>query len=337
MRLCTLFTSIPLAGFIVISQVQANPSQDSTQWVMESQPDQLTFPSKDATENELMSPQPFYIISHRTLTVGGVVAAVNDGANAMEIDARAYAGGWRADHDGIPFLSSGDSMRKMFEAIAAERRAGKVITFVWLDIKNADECPPIERSCSVLGLQDLARELLEPVGVRVLYGISKSSSAPIKLLGQSLNSNEALGIDCEAGDDVLSLFRMVEPPLTKNKTVYSCGLFSFDLDIRGERKRKLLEGIRSQAYGRTLGWTLLPRDIAIIQELGGAGVDGMIYAGTPANAYGVSSTIGDILGGLFGKGGTQRENERRTQKMVAEWVRGNPEKRYIARQEDAPW
>jgi len=311
-----------LFGFFVVilntAGIYGISIQAVTQHVLAPQAD-LEGSERMATDHK-----PFYIISHRTLTARGVIAAIEDGANAMEIDARSYDGGWRADHDGF-FGSAGDEMQVMFEAIVAQRRAGKVVNFVWLDIKNPDRCSPdTKRYCSILALRDMARNLLEPVGVRVLYGISKEGPT-IQTLGRSLNSNEALGLDCEAGN-VYQLFEGLQP-LEKSKMVYSCGYASLSLDYFG-RKEQVLAALGSAKFGRTFAWTVMPWDKGFIELLGNAGVDGLIYGATPANAYGESSFLG---------GGNQRKKERETQGKVADWVRRNPERCYIPKQEDSPW
>jgi sphingomyelin phosphodiesterase D len=311
---------------------------DTNQHVLAPDAGHMAFNDQSHSQTSASAPKPFYIISHRTLTVRGVDAAVEDGANAIEIDARSYSGGWRAAHDAIlGSASAGDDMRTMFDAIAAVQKTRKSIAFVWLDIKTPDECTPdAQRHCSIRGLQDLARDILEPAGVRVLYGISAQGPS-IRILAESLNGNEALGLDCEAGD-VSSLFGQVQP-IDQSKMVYSCGLFDMSLALATSRYRNLLGAIASGKYGKTFGWTVSAKDDRTIQELGSAGVDGLIYAGTPANAYASDSIIGKVLGLLWtlGRSSDQRANEKSAQRKVADWVRQNPEKSYLAKADDYPW
>ncbi|KAL8765860.1 MAG: hypothetical protein Q9203_006271 [Teloschistes exilis] len=142
--------------------------------------------------------RPFYVIAHRVLTSGEIDDALRDGANAVEIDMTAYKEGWWADHDHAA-NSWGDSALDIFHHIAQERQNGKSITFFWLDIKSPDWCDPDDpkwQHCSVGGLRDLARQILQPVGVRVLYGyILGANSKTYTFIRDGLNSNEAIKLD----------------------------------------------------------------------------------------------------------------------------------------------
>ncbi|KAF5569978.1 phospholipase D, partial [Fusarium pseudoanthophilum] len=142
--------------------------------------------------------KPFYAIAHRCNDTGAVQRAVNDGANAIEMDLFSEGkDGWWASHDGPS--KNGNRAKEMFDNVAAHRKAGKPITFVWLDLKNPDVCDPgkpAEWSCSIAALRDLARQILEPQGVRVLYGFyGNENGNAYRLLQSGLTANEALNVD----------------------------------------------------------------------------------------------------------------------------------------------
>jgi hypothetical protein len=184
-------------------------------------------------------PEPFYIISHRLLTTKGVRNAVEDGANTIEIDVTPQGDkGWAAEHPGIAG-SKGDPLRDLFKTVVDQVPGGREITFVWLDIKDAGLCHHIaDRVCSVLGLQDLLREYLKPHRVKVLYGVSEWAPGSIAALGESIDHNEAVGIDCEVGgaltgslDSAVQLLfdvqRNQRVEIQKEQRVCTCGLADF--------------------------------------------------------------------------------------------------------------
>ncbi|MFF3273448.1 phospholipase [Streptomyces chrestomyceticus] len=115
-----------------------------------------------------------YAIAHRVNTLDGVDAAINHGANAIEIDVCAWwnPNEWRAWHD---CSSAGDNRRgtsfdSMLDRIISNANAGRRLSLVWLDIKDPNYCGEAEnRTCSVAGLRDKAQRLTA-AGIQVLYG-----------------------------------------------------------------------------------------------------------------------------------------------------------------------
>ncbi|MFJ6486400.1 MULTISPECIES: phospholipase [unclassified Streptomyces] len=117
---------------------------------------------------------PIYAIAHRVDTLGGVDAALQHGANSIEIDVCAWwnPNEWRAYHD---CSSAGDnrlgpSFDSMIDRILSHAGAGRRLALVWLDIKDPNYCGEREnRGCSVAGLRDKAQRLTD-AGIQVLYG-----------------------------------------------------------------------------------------------------------------------------------------------------------------------
>lgn len=240
--------------------------------------------------------KPFYAIAHRVLTVQGVKDAASHGANAIEIDFQPWPSGWWADHDGTQ-NSAGGTARDVLQAVADQRRAGKPVTFVWFDIKSADWCDaddPKWVHCSVIGLRNLAREILQPVGVRALYGFYGTTYKynTYSRIANNLNSNEAVNLDgnlawAQQGFDSSG-------PGANNRRVYSWG----DPTIRNgfeSRVSDLKQAASSGKFAKIFSWTSASGDSAYVKRLvNEIKVDGIIYGYSGAN-YDNSASVKTAL------------------------------------------
>lgn len=269
-------------------------------------------------------PRPFYAIAHRVLMDYGVRDALNNGANALEIDMTAWKDQWYADHDGTP-TSAGHTARKMFNTVAEERRAGKNVIFVWLDLKNPDYGNADYTKSNIEALRNLAREILEPVGVQVLYGFygSQTSGRAYRVIRDGLNDNEAIGVD-GAADDVKNIFETGGPANIKQR-VMSKGLFNPWLDFGnckgdgGSICPQLRKGAESGAFGKVFGWTIADYNTNQANPLmSEAGVDGLIYGFVATHYY-------------------NHANTRYSLGILTNWLEKNKDKRYMATVNDKPW
>ncbi|MFF1798349.1 phospholipase, partial [Kitasatospora sp. NPDC058263] len=88
--------------------------------------------------------QAIYAIAHRVDTLDGVDAALNHGANAIEIDVCAWwnPNEWRAYHDCSSAGENrlGPSFDSMIDRILSNANAGRRLALVWLDIKDPNYC-----------------------------------------------------------------------------------------------------------------------------------------------------------------------------------------------------
>ncbi|PHH72315.1 hypothetical protein CDD82_6036 [Ophiocordyceps australis] len=275
-------------------------------------------------ESRSPGPKPFYAIAHRVLTSEGVRAAVKHGANAIEIDVQGWKRGaftsrWElwADHDGT-LTSAGDTIRNLFYTIADERQRGADIAFVWLDMKNPDYCNEDDSSeygCSTLKLMNLARVILQPHGVRVLYDFSTRRGRNYEKLRTMLNPNEAMGLAVrwEERDRMESL-----GPHNKAQRIYSTGFFNWWFKYDSV-KQEIREAIDSQAFGKVFSWTMTTG-----QTDNGNGmmahtaIDGLIY-GRAALSY-------DSTWASFG-----------ALDDIKSWIKRRPRERYLATAKDSPW
>ncbi|KAF7595949.1 hypothetical protein BBP40_004095 [Aspergillus hancockii] len=239
--------------------------------------------------------RPTYAIAHRVLRPAAVTAAISHGANALEVDLTAWYFGWWADHDGRLF-SAGATARGIFEFIAEN---GYDISFVWLDIKNPDYCRK-NRACSIEALRDLAREILEPAGIQVLYGFFETAgSRGYKVITDTLNANEAVVL---SGDthSVLAWYNTTSATIAAKQRIMDRGdsWLNQGVDLYPELRYGSWERDRGK-LGKVFSWTSAEGDSEIIRYLlGEAAIDGFIY-GYPAHEYndesGAKSALQDII------------------------------------------
>ncbi|MEV7197005.1 phospholipase [Streptomyces sp. NPDC093510] len=282
--------------------------------------------------------RPVWAVAHRVLTVDGVDKALAHGANAVEIDATAWKKGWWADHDGSP-TSAGDTMADMFDRIAQQRRAGKNISFVWLDIKNPDYCDSGDtkwRHCSAAALRDLARAKLESAGVRVLYGFyGTAGGAGWKDVGGDLTDLEGVDISGDA-DEVRRQYGEFGGAIAQNQRVMDKGLFNLGLPtVLGKVREQLRLGSQARDRGelaRVFGWTTAAGDGDATRQLldeSGGDADGLIY-GHRASCY------PDGNSGVRGCG-KDESHAKQALAHIHEFVEAHRETRRMATTDDVPF
>ncbi|KAL9619211.1 MAG: hypothetical protein Q9160_006146 [Pyrenula sp. 1 TL-2023] len=282
--------------------------------------------------------RPLYLIAHKVLTTSGVDAAGSDGANALEMDMTAWDEGWWCDHDGTRNPPSWHaSTLDQFHHVAQRRQAGQNIQFVWLDIKNPDYCDlddPKWEVCSIKGLQKMAREILQPAGVSVLYGFSDSSSKAFKYIRDGgLNGKESINFDDSTkvtpGQEIQLLANV-----NKGQKVASYG----DDDLRNGFGNcneanwytctELRLASQSGAWGRVFGWTVTANQADLVESLfTTAAVDGAIYGyGGAIYDSGAAPVANDIRNWIKKHPGTKvadgSESFREALGRVGDWIGG---------------
>lgn len=290
---------------------------------------------------DVQDQRPVYAIAHRVLTKDGVTAALKDGANAIEIDVCAYKEGWWADHDcgnyppfgvqnWLPFKSAksyGDSMSDMFVKIAHERTANhRPVNFVWLDIKTSKFCS--EDPCSLDALRKLARDKLEPAGVRVLFGFTggQVGDEGWEQIAADVNDKEAVSI-CGTYKDVLTKFEVHGKEIPLTRRVMDKGLFSLRIPLVSNfdgiseelRKGAVNRDGPDPQLKRVLAWTTNTSNTHEVDKLlGTAGVDGIIYGFRATHYY-------------------EHKDTSKAAQIILDWVAEHGETHRMATVDDKPW
>ena len=261
-----------VSALAVLGQVNALPSPQTPCPTVE----------ETVTARQNVGPKPFWAIAHRVLTSNSVKAALSHGANALEIDFQPWPrSGWWADHDGLA-ASAGDRAEDIFKTIAQARRDGQNVGFVWLDIKGPDHCGEDSPNCHFNKLRDMAREILQPAGVKVLYGFYDGNSKAFASISAGLNEMEGLNINGKS-DDVQAAYAKVSRPTKAQKTM-AYGYFnlpfqfgSCDKNGRYSTCDELAKAAASSQFGAVYGWTSVAGQKSYVDKMIDAGVDGIIY------------------------------------------------------------
>ncbi|KAF2814391.1 uncharacterized protein BDZ99DRAFT_460047 [Mytilinidion resinicola] len=270
--------------------------------------------------------RPVYAIAHRVLMTTGIWDALNDGANALEIDMMPNKNGWNAQHDGA--AGRGDTADLMFKTIAEARSQGRTVTFVWLDLKSPDWCllehGPKWKHCTIQALRDLAAKYLEPVGVKVLYGFYNGKEKALASIAPNLKSFEAINMNGEA-QECLDAFDKVATNVGRSKLIMSYGFFALSAAFGNCHETgyktctEVRKGYEMNKFGKVFGWTSLRGHAWYVDKLfAEAGVDGMIY-GFKLNHY----------------VGSEATKEAATD--ILNWAKNHSRTHHVATLADAPW
>ncbi|CVK91324.1 uncharacterized protein FMAN_09467 [Fusarium mangiferae] len=211
----------------------------------------------------------------------------------MDLFSEGKDGRW-VSHDGPS--KNGNRAKEMFAAVAAHHKAGKAITFVWLDLKNPDACDPSKPA---------------EWGVRVLYGFyGNENGNAYRLLQSGLTANEALNVDGRSAP--LQQFFNNKGPSNIQKRVASYGWMNLkegfgDCTESGDAHltcTQLRQEVTSGKFGKVFSWTAVVDQVQLVQKLMGVGIDGIIY-GLDGAPYGGSATqaLAQIRSSLAQNGG----------------------------------
>jgi glycerophosphoryl diester phosphodiesterase len=164
-------------------------------------------------------PVPFYILGHNTNTIGDVIAAIHQGANAIEVDVTTYEFNLNklcVDHAGITGDSPGRVGAPRFDEFLDELRTVALhhpgLALVVFDCKPPAATPQLGRTI----LDNVRRRLSNDTRINVIISVGDvTSSNPYRLNGTSVFDEIALDIGPREGfmidgedspDDVAAFF-----------------------------------------------------------------------------------------------------------------------------------
>ncbi|OQE21040.1 hypothetical protein PENSTE_c012G01629 [Penicillium steckii] len=229
--------------------------------------------------------RPIYAIAHRVIQTSAVTAALDHGANAIEIDLTPEKDGWYADHDGKG-TTAGGTAREVLEFMAKQRDNGKPLTFVWLDVKNPDDCKKDE-PCSIEALRDIVHDTLGKSGVRALWGFyTTTDTRSFKVIRDGLNENEAMTFSGEH-QEILETYDQSAPdvPIKQRVGDYGAANIADGFGDCTEKSWNTCTELKQTSaerddgkLGKVLSWTSDKGDTKRVEQLlGTANIDGIIY------------------------------------------------------------
>ncbi|KAL6853046.1 hypothetical protein ACO1O0_007597 [Amphichorda felina] len=282
-----------------------------------------------------------YDVAHKVLRVDGLHAALDNGANAIEIDLTAYPNGndvdpapkWWIDH-ASGGKSLGDPADVLIPAIGDEG-AGK-LAFVVFDIKTPQDCPVDDEACGMAGVVNMARDLNDK-GIGVVYGFINPSAADkdgwryvmkniehdtaVRITGLTPDVMQAYG---DFGSAIPYEKRIIDygnPDLYKEKPGFGeCKrIDDYGDDICPSLAHAVEERDNGQ-IGPVMLWTVGSSDDdgKWTAEALDMGIDGVVYG------YGHEEYKGD-------------ERNLKARGHITNWVDANGDKARMAGPDDRPW
>ncbi|KAH8429842.1 uncharacterized protein LDX57_007513 [Aspergillus melleus] len=327
---------------ILLSLTLTLSSRTSAQTTASTFTTSLSSSATTTSSTSTTTPRPIYAIAHRVLTPSSLTAALTHGANALEIDLTAHKYGWYADHDNT-LCSARSTAEALFNAIASAHTTDKSnpnpISFVWLDIKNPDECDP-GRACSIEALRDLARDVLLDAGIAVLYGFyAQETSRGFQVLSGDLWEREAVVLSGDVRDvvgwfdeggsnssDVKPKQRVMDYGAVEltEEGFGTCDSTTSSSDGGDDEGVCSVLKQGSQArddgqIGSVMAWTTDEGEGWMVEKmLGEAGVDGIIYGLSSGEYADEESVLAAYLD-------------------IEDYVQKHPDEMRMATAEDVPW
>ncbi|PGG98020.1 hypothetical protein AJ79_09012 [Helicocarpus griseus UAMH5409] len=279
-----------------------------------------------------------YAIAHKVLTVEALEDAINDGANAIEVDLTAWKKGdktgtkkskWMMDHDGDG-KNHGDTAEKVFKAVEKLVEDKRTVAFFEFDIKNPDHCEADE-DCGIDALRKMARKYLQPHGVRTLYRFQSkhTKTEDFKRISADLNDDEAVTVST-ATDGVLKAYKDAGKEVPKEKRIMDYGFTGLDKETgfgtcKEKKSKKLctqiVQAVKARDDGKlakVIAWTATSADTKRVLKLLDKGLDGIVY-GPGHKEYKSSKDTKAML------------------KAIKKWIHEHSDSHVFGGQRDAPW
>lgn len=159
---------------------------------------------------------------------------------------------------------------------------------MWFDIKTPDDCDPKRNpECSIEALRDLSRKILQPAGVKALYGFYQTAdSRGFKVMAESIanNGNEAVVLSGKASDvaaqykgkGIDAPRRLMDDGFPQMENNF--GNCQEPGNFTCAELRNASEMRDQGQLGKIMGWTSTRGDAGRVDMLlGTARVDGIIY------------------------------------------------------------
>ncbi|WP_219106998.1 hypothetical protein [Austwickia sp. TVS 96-490-7B] len=272
-------------------------------------------------------PRPVFAIAHRVTSVEAVDEALNQGANAIHIDAKGISGGMTAV-EGNDVRTGGRFVEIILKKIANARKQGKTINFVWLEFHEPHRCTKTPETCSGKTLRELARNTVEKENIRVVFGFGKGvGGADWKQITEGLNDKEAVSIYGPT-DQVIDNFEKHGKHIKPGQRILNFGHSSMK-DRAGDcttpnqqscyQLKQAAAKRNENKIGNVFGWTTPINHEKKLNDLfTKADVDGVLAVMPSARR-------------------TEVPVNKPALSEINKWVKAHPQTHRMAGQEDRPW
>lgn len=302
-------------------------------------------PAAAAPSNlQIRDQRPIWTVAHKILTVDQLDAALDDQANAIEVDLRVWRKGddgedadkWWMSHD-KDINKRGDQADVLLKAIG--EKGGDQLSFVVLDIKTPDECEVDQEGCGIGTVVNMARDFVLSHGIGVVYGFISPKDADkdgFRYITENLGEDDVAVRITGAANPVLEAFDQFGGNIPTSRRIMDYGNPNLHGDKGGPKFGKCESADDSEDVCPNLVHAVEEEDngnlaSVMLWTVGSSDDDG------DKTRQALDARINGVVYGFADATYDGSERNEKARNHIVNWVDDHSDIARIAAQDERPW